>query len=106
MRISFVSCIESFNSAPYFHNLGIFADNCKLTFAVSGHLSLRNFHYINFFPCVHVCVCPCISDELVDWDPWQPAAAAAVMDGGDDSAPHCDDPNFNVSQPTYSHVIF
>ena len=51
-----------------------------------------------------VCVCVCVSDELVDWDPWQPAAAA-VMDDSDDSGHHCDDPDFNVSQHTlFSHV--
>ena len=44
-------------------------------------------------------MCMCVSDELVDWDPWQPAATAAVvMEGGDDSGPHCDDPDFNVCQ--------
>ena len=48
---------------------------------------------------VHDCMCVCVSDELVDWDPWQPSAAA-VMDDGDDSGPHCDDPDFNVSQHT------
>ena len=48
-----------------------------------------------------MCLCVCVSDELVDWDPWQPAATAAVvMDGGDDSGPHCDDPDFNVCQHT------
>lgn len=48
---------------------------------------------------VRDCMCVCVSDELVDWDPWQPAATA------DDSGPHCDDPDFNVSQHTlFSHV--
>lgn len=50
-------------------------------------------------------MCLCVSDELVDWDPWQPAATAAVvMDGGDDSGPHCDDPDFNVCQQ-YNNII-
>ena len=40
---------------------------------------------------IYVCS---ISDELVDWDPWQPAAA--VIDREDGNGPHCDDPDFNV----------
>lgn len=39
-----------------------------------------------------------ISDELVDWDPWQPAAV--VIDGEDGNGPHCDDPDFNVRRIT------
>lgn len=39
-----------------------------------------------------VCVLFSTSDELVDWDPWQPAATSE----GGDYGPHCDDPDFNV----------
>ena len=55
-------------------------------------------------------------DELVDWDPWQPAAAAAaagtsssaMMENGEEDAPHCDDPNFNVRPHSLfvSHDLF
>ena len=39
-----------------------------------------------------MCVLFSTSDELVDWDPWQPAATSE----GGDYGPHCDDPDFNV----------
>ena len=44
-----------------------------------------------------------VTDDLVDWDPWQPAATA--MDAGEDDGPHCDDPDFNVRQHTVLSYI-
>ena len=53
------------------------------------------------------CACGSVSDELVDWDPWQPAAADVMnADEEDEDGPHFDDPDFNVSPQVHpSHDI-